>query len=99
MRNVYLAGQITGLPKHEVKAKFDRKKQELTAQGIRVYHAAAQLWSTGLENEDRNTIVKAAIIMMMECEELHLFPCWAQSKEATLLRDIAMRTGMTIIYY
>lgn len=98
-KNIYLAGAVSGLPEEQVKGKFQRKAEELIDKGFIVYNPIDQIWNTGLKAESWQTIMKACIQIMMNCEEVHLLPCWNNSKGARLERDIALRLGMTIIYH
>ncbi len=98
-KRIYLAGRVTGLPEDQVQAKFANKSKQLTEQGFTVYNPVDQIWAAGLKNEPWEVIMKAAIQMMMNCEELHLLPCWKESKGARLERDIAHRLEMPIVYH
>jgi len=98
-KKIYLAGRVTGLPEKEVEAKFANKTKQLTEQGHSVYNPVGQLWAAGLKHEPWDVLMKAAIPMMLQCDELHLLPCWKESKGARLERDIAHRLDMPIIYH
>jgi Domain of unknown function (DUF4406) len=36
---------------------------------------------------------------MLQCDEVHLLPCWNESRGAQLERDIAIRLGMNVVYH
>lgn len=98
MKKVYIAGKVTGLPEAEVKAKFKRKEEELTKAGYIVYNPVEQVWILGAQDWPWDRIMRGCIQQMVECDEVHLLPCWQQSRGAMLERDVALRLGMTVIY-
>lgn len=99
MKKIYLAGKVTGLPEDQVLNKFQKKTEELTQQGYTVYNPVSQCWSAGLKDRPWIDIMKVCLQMMLNCDEVHLLPCWADSKGACLERDMAQRLGMKIVYH
>ncbi len=95
IRTAYIAGKITGLPKGQVKDKFNVVASELSGMGYKVVEPVAV-------NDDSKTwddAVRSDIKKMLECDEVHLLPDWQESRGAQLERDIALRLGMEVIYH
>ena len=94
-RTAYVAGKVTGLPKTEVKSKFNLIEHQLAGMG---YHVVKPI----RVNED-DTVWKDAVSndirKMLECDEVHLLPDGQDSRGAQLERDIALRLGMPIVYH
>ena len=94
-RTAYIAGKITGLPKRNVKDKFNLVADELSAMGYHVVRPVAV-------NDDSKTwddAVRNDIKQMLECDEVHMLPDWQDSRGAQLERDIALRLGMQVVYH
>jgi len=94
-RTAYIAGKITGLPKGDVKDKFNMMASQLTGLGYHVVKPVAvyddsQTWDDA---------VRSDIKKMLECDEVHLLPDWQESRGAQLERDIALRLGMQVVYH
>ena len=94
-RTAYLAGKITGLPKADVKDKFNMMATELSGMGYQVVKPDAvyddtKTWDDAVRNDIRK---------MLECDEVHLLPDWQDSRGAQLERDIALRLGMQVVYH
>ncbi len=94
-KTAYVAGKITGLPKDQVKSKFNMISNQLHAMGYLVVRPAAV-------NDDSRTwddTMRQDIKKMLECDEVHLLPDWQESRGAQLERDIALRLGMQVVYH
>ena len=94
-KTAYVAGKITGLPREDVKEKFNMITSQLTNQGYLVVNPLAvndnsQSWDVAVRND---------IKIMLECDEVHLLPDWQESRGAQLERDIALRLGMNLVYH
>lgn len=94
-RRVYVAGKVTGLPKEQVKTKFNQITSKLNGLGYQVVNPVAitndvPSWDDALRND---------IKKMLECDELHMLPDWQESRGAQLERDIAIRLGMNVVYH
>lgn len=92
-KTAYIAGKITGLPKNQVKTKFNLIAKQLIGLGYKVMKPSAVS-----NNEDHET-VRDDIQNMLKCDELHLLPDWQESRGAQLERDIALRVGMNLVYH
>jgi hypothetical protein len=53
----------------------------------------------GITINDDEYRTKESIQILMLTTDLHLLPCWQQSKTATLLRDIAIRLNIPVTYH
>jgi hypothetical protein len=94
-RTAYIAGKITGLPKENVKDKFNVMAKQLSCMGYHVVKPDAVTDSSKTWNDAvRNDIKK-----MLECDEVHLLPDWQDSRGAQLERDIALRLGIQVVYH
>ncbi|HXS38248.1 MAG TPA: DUF4406 domain-containing protein [Flavipsychrobacter sp.] len=94
-KTIYIGGQVSGLPREQVKDKFNRVASELSAQGYNVVSPVSitqrsKSWEEAIRSDIKN---------MLECDEVHLLPCWQESRGARLERDIALRLGMQIVYH
>jgi hypothetical protein len=94
-RRVYVAGKVTGLPKEQVKTKFNQITNKLHSLGYQVVKPVAITdeapnWDDAMRND---------IKKMLECDELHMLPDWQESRGAQLERDIAIRLGMNVVYH
>jgi hypothetical protein len=94
-RTAYIAGKITGLPKKDVKEKFNIVARQLGAMGYHVVEPVAVTddktpWDDAVRNDIKH---------MLECDEVHLLSDWQDSRGAKLERDIAIRLGMQVVYH
>lgn len=94
-RKAYVAGKITGLPKDEVRTKFNNITSRLNDMGYHVVNPADSLDDT----RNWRDAVRSDIKRMLECDEIHLLPDWQESRGAQLERDIALRLGMQVVYH
>jgi len=94
-KTIFIAGKVSGLPENQVKEKFSRAAEELAMMGYKVV-SPASLYEREKSWED---VTRDNIRYMLECDEVHLLPCWQESRGAQLERDIAIRLGMQVIYH
>ena len=94
-RIAYIAGKITGLPKSDVKDKFNFMANQLAGMGYQVVKPA----SVTDETKDWDATIRADIKKMLECDEVHMLPDWQESRGAQLERDIALRLGIHVVYH
>ena len=95
MSTIYIAGKVSGLPEEQVREKFERAASELKEQG----HIVMSPVSIDERAEDWEGTLRNDIKTMLDCDEVHLLPCWQESRGAQLERDIALRVGMNIVYH
>ena len=94
-KTIYIAGKVSGMPKAVVVEKFNMISTKLSQQGYIVSNPTPDfVGDTNLE-----AAMRLKIKAMLACDELHLLPCWKDSRRARLERDIALRSGMKIIYH
>jgi len=101
MKKIYISGKIGNLPIEEAKAKFQKQADIIRAAG----HQPMNPFDNGVVcppdmpiAEQWNMHMRADIIMLMECDECHMLPCWVTSKGAGIEREIAASIGIPVIY-
>lgn len=94
-KKAYIAGKITGLNLIEASQKFGRKQKELHEQG---YETVVPLDIVPHKCSWQEAM-KICIPAMLDCDEVHLLPCWQDSPGAKLERDIALRLKMPIVHH
>lgn len=94
-RTAYVAGKITGLPKDQVRNKFDQITSQLNSMGYHVEHPV----SVGHDSPSWDEAIRSDIKKMLECDEVHMLPDWQESRGAQLERDIAIRLGIQVVYH
>lgn len=94
-KTIYIAGKVNGLPEAQVKEKFERFSNDLQSRGYSVVSPAENRQS----GDTWEHSMKHSIKSMLDCDEVHLLPCWQESREAQFERDIAIRLGMQVVYY
>ena len=94
-RTAYIAGKVKGLPKGQVKDKFNLMARLLSGMGYRVVKPDAVTDDTKIWDDVAPNDIKK----MLECDEIHLLPDWQESRGAQLERDIALRLGIQIVYH
>ena len=99
MRKVYIAGKVSGLHPDEVRKKFNEKSSQLIALGCNVFNTVEYMIHNYLENAPWEDIMKVCIVKMLECNEVHMLPCWKSSRGARMERNLAIRLGMPIVYH
>ena len=97
-KKIYIGGKVTGLPIDEVRIRFANKHRELLAAGHDPLSPVHLVEEMGIQNEPWDYIMKLCIVALVNADELHLLPCWQDSRGAVLEHDIAQRLGMTIVY-
>lgn len=94
-KTIFIAGKVSGLPTDQVQNKFNRAAQELSEMGYQVI-TPASLYDRAKSWEE---VTRDNIRYMLDCDEIHLLPCWQESRGAQLEREIALRLGMNIVYH
>ena len=99
-KKAYIGGKISGLDLAEAKAKFQRMEQKLRDMGYEPLHGF-DINDVDVDNHTKSweECVKADLKVMLDCDEVHLLPCWNESKGAMLERDIAIRVGIPVVYH
>lgn len=94
-KTAYIAGKMYGLPAEQVREKFERASTDLRNQGYEVVSPASDLHP----DDSWESTMRHSIKSMLECDEVHMLPCWQESRGAQLERDIAVRLGMDVVYH
>ena len=94
-KTIYVAGKMYGLPEEEVREKFEKATSHLKEEGYNVVTPVTEFEG----NRSWEDTMRHSIKTMLECDEVHLLPCWQESRGAQLERDIAVRLGMNVVYH
>ena len=94
-KTIYIAGKMYGLPEAEVREKFKKATSQLKEEGYKVVSPVSEFEG----NKSWEDTMRHSIKTMLECDEIHLLPCWQESRGAQLERDIALRLGMNVVYH
>lgn len=97
-KTIYIAGKVTGLPFEQVEQRFAAKERALTAQGFNVINPVSVARELGWTSFPWETIMKGCIILLTSAQEVHLLPCWQESRGAILEREIALKLGIRVVY-
>ena len=95
MEKIYISGRIKGLPMDVVMSKFDKAEACLKAQG---YEVINPLKSDIPVNIPWEVHAVMDILLLISCKSIYLLSDWSLSRGATLEKNIAELTGMTIVY-
>lgn len=96
MNRTYIAGKITGLPRHEAKDLFEDAEQVvIMGGGDPVSPIRLIPYVPGKEWEE---YMKEAIALMMTCERVLFLPNWSDSRGAKIEHALAKTLKMEISY-
>lgn len=91
---VYIAGKVTGEPKHSCALKFAMAKKELEKRGFEVVNPIEVV---GDFNADWETAMQKCIKALMDCEGIYMLPDWQDSTGAKLEYNLAETVGIKIV--
>lgn len=91
----YIAGKVTGEPRHTCSMKFGTLQKTLMSGG---YTTIVPL-DIVPPDSDWPAAMRICIAALMTADVLHLLPDWSDSRGARLERDIALRLGIPIVYH
>jgi hypothetical protein len=94
-KKAYIAGKMSGLSQEQVQEKFQRATTNLSQQGYNVVTSV----TNHIDSSSWEDTMRHSIKAMLDCDEVHLLPCWQDSRGAQLERDIAIRLGMNVVYH
>lgn len=95
-KKIYIAGKVTGEPKHLTALKFAMAKKEIEALG---FEAINPIEVVGDWNATWDVAMRKCILALMGCEAIVLLPDWVDSKGAKLENEIAKSFDMPIFNY
>lgn len=106
----YIAGKVTGLPAGIAARNFRKLEQSLKKEGLITRNPVARLdrynakrINDGLpplcDNTHRKEIMGLCILMLSQCDEIHMLPNWNESEGAIMEHNFAMKTNMKIVYH
>ncbi len=100
IKRAYIGGAVTGWDSDVVLEKFARKEQELLAQGYSIYNPVTlvQQHPELKHCDDWHKIMRYLVPFLMASDELHLLPCWRDSKGAIKERQHAREYRIKIVY-
>ncbi|HRO17942.1 MAG TPA: DUF4406 domain-containing protein [Ferruginibacter sp.] len=93
-KKIYIAGKVTGLPLHKVSMKFGAHEKKLLTDG----HTPIVPLNIVNKEDDWTTAMGKCIPALIQCDEVHMLPCWVDSEGAKLEHAIAKNMGIKIIY-
>jgi hypothetical protein len=102
---VYIAGPMSGYPDMNFPA-FDKKAEELRAQGYEVVNPAEKDRANGYIPQPEGFCTEAQykeflmqdLPLVASCDAIYLLRGWARSRGARLERHLAKVLGLTIWY-
>lgn len=94
MPRCYIAGGMTGLPKHNFPA-FNREAKRLRKQGYEVINPAEVNPDPGSPWVD---CMRADIKLLVDCNEIYMLPGWEKSEGASLEHHIAQKLKLKVTY-
>jgi len=93
-KRIYLAGKVSGVSLIVATQKFGSREKELRDKGFEVVNPLSVVdW-----HDTWFVAMKKCIPALLQCDEVHMLPCWKDSVGATLEHDIAVRLGMRVVY-
>ena len=95
MKNIYIAGKITGLSDEQIKANFRIAKLQCISMGflpvcpLELEHNHEKTWSAYMKED---------MAAMLQCDLVYAQSNWASSKGATIEINTALSIGMRVIH-
>lgn len=91
---VYIAGKVTGEPKHSCALKFATAQKELEKRG---YEVVNPIEVVGDLNADWKTAMRKCIAALVECDAICILPDWDESKGARIELELAIKLGLSLL--
>lgn len=92
-KKIYIAGKVTGEPKHTTALKFATAKKEIEALG---FEAINPIEVVGDWNAPWELAMRKCIAALMECDGVVVLPDFGNSKGAMIEHDLANSLGMPV---
>ena len=93
---IYVSGKITGLPREEYMANFERAEAELTKQGYVVLNPA-KVGDGMPESTTWEEYMELCICMLRMCSKIYLPENWTDSRGALVELEYAKTYGYEVI--
>jgi nucleoside 2-deoxyribosyltransferase len=91
---IYLAGKVSGLPGAEVRAKFDKAKAYLEAEGFKVLSPIDFM----PHDTPWQPAMRMATIILNLADHVYFLKDWEDSPGALFEFEVAVRFGLNCIY-
>jgi|GEM_PF-2671458 len=98
-KTIFISGKHIAPASDDTRKFKDWEKKLTTEKDIACHNTHAQAWAKAVSQQPYEEQMRSVITIMLQCNELHLLPDWAEEKESCLLRHIAMNLKMPIIYH
>lgn len=95
-KRVYIAGKVTGEPKHTCALKFAMAQKEIESLGFEVVNPLEVVRDPKC---DWDVAMKKCIKELVGCHIMVILPDWKESKGATIERKLAEDLGMPIFNF
>lgn len=95
-KKIYIAGKVTGEPKHTTAVKFATAKNEIEALG---FEAINPIEVVGDWNMPWELAMRKCIAALMECDAIVLLPDWLHSTGAKIEFEIALAVSMPDFHF
>lgn len=93
---IYIAGKVTGEPKHSCALKFATAQKELEKQG---YEVVNPIEVVGDFNADWKTAMRKCIKALMDCDAIYMLPDWHDSKGAKIEHSLAIDLSLAFVSF
>ena len=104
-QKIYISGKITGLDPEVAEARFLNKAMEIAEQG----HISVNPFAIGKlckgymppgfsPTQEWQFYMRECVMSLAQCDAIHLFPDWQNSKGAQVERNLAKTLGLEIVY-
>ena len=93
-KKVYIAGKVTGEPKHACALKFAMAEKALVKKGFEVVNP---LNVVGDPSTPWHLAMRKCIAALMTCDAIHLLPDWQESNGASIEKDLAVMVKLQFI--
>lgn len=93
---IYIAGKVTGEPKHLCTLKFATAQKELEKQG---YEVVNPIEVVGDFNADWETAMRKCIKALMDCDAIYMLPDWHDSKGSKIEHSLAIDLGLAFVSF
>lgn len=93
---VYIAGKVTGEPKHSCALKFATAQKELEKRGHEVVNPIEVV---GNFNANWFHAMRLCIREMLTCDAIYMLPDWHECKAAKIEHSLAIDLSLAFVSY